>query len=258
MPAFFQTVPGSVIAPGISETINTDEEKRIAALPYALHYFEPERMADIATVTSYRDRMTPGWPITKTGTGGTYDATETSFNNQPSVTLTTCRFDYRAKTVPIAGGFAAIVVAELASDTTSNLFGILDRAGSLRASYRYSSTNDAYIFCDNFTDDSANANNNVVANATLNSPLVHFFSYDPETDTSLISINGGSKQSKVHSAHAAPTYDEYSRFVIGGSTANWQGKMARAIIFNNPMQTDALEAIVDAEIAALLAKYGIS
>lgn len=257
--AYAQTAPGSIIAPGISTSVNTAEQQRIINRPFVQHVFEPERMAAIATETAFRDRgRFAGWPLTKNGTGGSYNATESSFNNQPAVTLTSCRFDYQAGSVPLAGGFAVIAVAELASDTSSNLFGILDSAGSLRGSYRYIPANDAYAFCDNFTADSANANNNVMANATLGTPLVHFFSYDPVTDTSLISINGGAKQSKVHSGHDAPTYTAAARFVIGGSTANWQGKMARAIIFHDPMQTAERLVHIDAEIAAAKAKYGIA
>lgn len=257
--AYAQTAPGSIIAPGVSTSVNTAEQQRIINRPFVQHVLEPERMAAIAPETAFRDRgRFAGWPLTKNGTSGSYSATESTFNNQPAVTLTTCRFDYQAGSVPLAGGFAVIVVAELASDTTSNLFGILDSAGSLRGSYRYASGNDAYIFCDNFAADSANGNNNVVVNATLNAPLVHFFSYDPATRTSLISINGGAKQTKVHSGHDAPTYNAASRFVIGGSTANWQGKMARAIIFYDPMQTAERLVHIDAEIAAAKAKYGIS
>lgn len=255
-----QVAPGSIIAPGVSAGyVNTAEQLRIIRRPFALHVVEPERMAAIATQTDFKDRgREAGWPVTKNGTGGSYNAAESTFGNQPALTLTSCRFDYQAGTVPLAGGFAVIVVAELASDTTSNLFGIVDSAGSLRASYRYASGNDAYIFCDNFAADSANGNNNVMVNATLNAPLVHFFSYDPATRTSLISINGGAKQTKVHSGHDAPTYTAASRFVIGGSTANWQGKMARAIIFSDPMQTTQRLVHIDQEIAAAKAKYGIA
>lgn len=264
MPATIKTTPGLRLTayPGLPVAAPTAEEIRIASLPGLIHCFEPDQLA--GSPLAGIDRATVGWPLATTDATITLGA-EADYDDQivaikPSAGAP---FEYGVGTCP-AGSFTAIIVADilaarLAAGSTSHLFSMVDGTTILR-SWRLQNGGAAFKFVDNYAAEASVGNNLLVASAPAgDAPAVWVCSYDAETRISRLGINSSTVIAQFTHATAAAMPGPNARFILGGSTgSHWAGRLGRALLLGANYHDAAYLALLDREIAAAKAKYGIA
>ena len=270
MVAQIQRIPGLTLgaAPGLTPQVSTVETRRIAALPGLVHYFEPGRLS--GSPLSGLDRATPGNLISATNAALTV-AEDEDYNDEPVLDLpypVVGGVVYDAGACP-TGSFTAIIAADFGADiyaanpSHSNLLIMADGSTVIR-SFRYRSTSGGqFLFTDNYPATSAG---NILADTayypTGDVPAVFVVSYDEATRMSYIGLNSAvASQAYEHTTTSAGALPDSCRLYLGSgpnASVGWSGRIASALILDRCYHIDGYQDLLAREVAAMMAKFGIS
>ena len=261
MVATIKRVPGLYLtaAPGAPSIVPTAEEDRIARLPGLVHYIEPDRMT--GSPLSARDRATPGHLIATTdatitlGAQAAYGGRQVLSKPNPNAPLALTEGSVTPSwTIIIAADIAA---ARYGAGSTTNLFGTRGLNGNIEANFRFASG--GWTFEDDY--DASGGHVLPLASGPLaDVPAVWAISYDAATRTSRISLNSADVLSSYVHANAWVPPTPSTQWLIGGTnfgSANWQGRLGRALIFDRAYHLEPYTALLAREVAALRTYYGL-
>jgi len=272
MPAEMKIIPGLFLSalPGKPTITRTEEESRVAYLPGLVHYLEPDRLAIPSTGGGLagKDRGTTGHPIATPSTAITVPALA-AYNNRKVVTKLAAHaaFAYNPKTAPKS--FTVICVADLsatriAAALSASLWAFYNGeigASTVKYALSWRPSDGRFQFMENYSAGGAGLLMPAVNMPVGDQKFVLVVSYDAETRTSRMSINGPDVLASLVHTGTAPVIDSNTRFAIGGlyqyGSAGWDGHIGRTILLDRNYHDPAYLPLLTTEITALRTYYAI-
>ncbi|CCW20153.1 hypothetical protein EBBID32_45240 [Sphingobium indicum BiD32] len=269
MVATMKIIPGLNLtaAPNMPRIpVQTEEEKRIARLPGLVHFFEPDRLS--GSPLAAKDRATPGHPIS-TPSSAITASTSSAYDDKTVVTKTATQaaFAYGAGTalesctILMACDLSqARITAGLGSTLWAFFNGPIN-ASTAKYALSWRNSDDRLQFMENYAAGGTPLLLPTIDMPAGDVPFITALTYDRPTRTSTIFLNSATPLATLTHTSTPPTIDDDTQIAIGGlyqyGSSGWDGRIGRALIMDRSYNDPAYLPLLDREIAAMRAYYGI-